>query len=585
MRVALAVISVIVLAIHGVVFYNQLHARWQEHQIQYFEEAAKISDNELVKATLESRSPAIEQVIVRNFGTERVDRCSTCHIAVDDPRFVKADEPLRTHPPIPGHKFEQFGCTICHDGQGRAVDAEHAHEGGEDWPWPLLPKEMIEANCVQCHTEPNWPMAPRVNAGYRLFFERACYTCHTIAGLSYGSIGPELTEVGRKRRFSYVLGKIENPRATNPTSTMPKQDLTPEQRLELATFLKAQQGGNISNAPVEQFVSSQQQRPQWLPIERIVGRTAAEGMRTLNAAAQGEALLPKVGCFACHKLDDRDGRVGPDLAYTNSQRDHAWLMDHFQNPKAVVPGSVMPPYPLPNEIFNSLAQYLLSRNSPTIPSEPASQFKALCARCHGVGGHGDGVIAQYLDPQPRDLTKGPFMKTKTRERLVDSVRNGVPGTSMAPWGRVLTDDQSAMLMDYILANITQGGPSKITKRQVPGANPVQYSDESAARGEATFLNRCWGCHGKKADGHGPNADEIIPRPRNLRNGPFVRAASYARLHESIKYGVQGTAMPAAGFDFALDDQAIGDVINFIYSMNGMGGAPPTKVADSRKEGR
>ena len=36
MRVALAVISVIVLAIHGVVFYNQLHARWQEHQIQYF---------------------------------------------------------------------------------------------------------------------------------------------------------------------------------------------------------------------------------------------------------------------------------------------------------------------------------------------------------------------------------------------------------------------------------------------------------------------------------------------------------------------------------------------------------------------
>src|SRR5512139_3357018 len=106
MRVALAVISVIVLAIHGVVFYNQLHARWQEHQIQYFEEAAKISDNELVKATLESRSPAIEQVIVRNFGTERVDRCSTCHIAVDDPRFVKADEPLRTHPPIPGHKFE-----------------------------------------------------------------------------------------------------------------------------------------------------------------------------------------------------------------------------------------------------------------------------------------------------------------------------------------------------------------------------------------------------------------------------------------------------------------------------------------------
>jgi len=33
-------------------------------------------------------------------------------------------------------------------------------------------------------------------------------------------------------------------------------------------------------------------------------------------------------------------------------------------------------------------------------------------------------------------------------------------------------------------------------------------------------------------------------------------SSYTRLHESIKYGVQGTAMPAAGYDNSLDDKAI-----------------------------
>ena len=36
-------ISVVVLAIHGVVFYNQFFARWQDHQTEYFKDAAAAS--------------------------------------------------------------------------------------------------------------------------------------------------------------------------------------------------------------------------------------------------------------------------------------------------------------------------------------------------------------------------------------------------------------------------------------------------------------------------------------------------------------------------------------------------------------
>jgi len=111
-------------------------------------------------------------------------------------------------------------------------------------------------------------------------------------------------------------------------------------------------------------------------------------------------------------------------------------------------------------------------------------------------------------------------------------------------------------------------------RKVPQANPVTYAPDSVKRGEEIFLNRCWGCHGKKADGHGPNAEDIHPRPRNLRNTPFVKSLAYARLHESIKYGVQGTAMPAAGYDFSLSDNSIGDVVNYIESLNKKGAAAP-----------
>lgn len=569
MRLALAAISTVVLAIHGVVFYDQLFARWQEHQQRYFHEAAERSDNDAVRATLEARTPAIEQVIVRSFGPERVDRCMTCHIAVDDPRFAQGEHPLRTHPPVPGHRFESFGCTICHDGQGRAVEARAAHEGGEEWPWPLLPRDAIQANCVQCHSETDWPGAPLVNQGRRLFFERACYTCHTIAGLSYGSIGPELTEEGRRRRVEFIRTKIENPRASNPLSTMPRQELAPEQVLALTTFLRAQQGSRISRAPLAEYRSAQKQRPDWLPLALIVGPEAATAVESLDPVRRGEALVPRVGCLACHRLDGRDGRVGPDLAFTSAQRDHPWLIGHFRDPKSLVPGSVMPPYPLPSDTFDALSRYLLSRPLPKVPPEPAQQYALLCARCHGEAGRGDGPISAYLDPRPRDLTKVAFMKTKPRERLVRSVMEGVPGTSMAPWGRVLGEPGAATLVDYVLDRFAKGGPARLAPREVPASNPVPLSKQSVARGEAIFLDRCWGCHGKKADGHGPNAEDIVPRPRNLRNRPFVSSLAYSRLHENIKYGVQGTAMPAAGFDFALDDPAIGDLINYVLSLTGL----------------
>jgi mono/diheme cytochrome c family protein len=243
----------------------------------------------------------------------------------------------------------------------------------------------------------------------------------------------------------------------------------------------------------------------------------------------------------------------------------------------------MPPYPLPEPVFDSLSLYLLSRTPPQVPADPSGQFQMLCARCHGTKGQGDGVIAPYLDPKPRDLTKAAFMKTKSRERLIASVRNGVPGTSMAPWGGVLDEQAAGALVDWVLTGVTQGSAARRVEHKIPQANPVPFSRESAARGEAIFLNRCWGCHGKKADGHGPNAEDIVPRPRNLRNTPFIRSMTYARLHESIQYGVQGTAMPAAGFDFALDEKSIGDLINYIYSLNGLGAgtAPANQVA--RKE--
>ena len=67
------------------------------------------------------------------------------------------------------HKFSDFGCTVCHDGQGRGLENFYSHGEDEFWPEPLLGyvtqanwrkdfaphlkgKEYMEANCAQCHT-------------------------------------------------------------------------------------------------------------------------------------------------------------------------------------------------------------------------------------------------------------------------------------------------------------------------------------------------------------------------------------------------------------------------------------------------
>ena len=127
------------------------------------------------------------------------------------------------------HKFTDYGCTICHDGQGRGLDVADAH--GEDVFLALPPhglhhasgleawsiashlhgKEFMQANCAQCHTDKDFAGTPEVKRGRELFFKTGCYGCHRMEGLSAGTLGPDLTEVGKERKIDYLWGHIVNP--------------------------------------------------------------------------------------------------------------------------------------------------------------------------------------------------------------------------------------------------------------------------------------------------------------------------------------------------------------------------------------
>ena len=193
-------------------------------------------------------------------------------------------------------------------------------------------------------------------------------------------------------------------------------------------------------------------------------------------------------------------------------------------------------------------------------------YKTLCARCHGDKGDGNGKVAWYLDPYPRDFTKASFMNSKPRERFVNSIMQGVPGTSMPSWSKALGEERANGVLRYVLTAFTKEPPREVKARKLPERNPVAASVESEARGQKIFEQRCTGCHGKKADGKGPNSLDILPRPRNLRNSAFVEKLADRRAFESILYGVQGTAMPA-WIDYGMSQQDVGDIVNFIRSVN------------------
>jgi sulfur oxidation c-type cytochrome SoxX len=572
MRLALAIASFVVLIVHGLVFYDQFFNRWERHQTAYFEQAK-----------VESRSPEIQQLIVTSFGDTHVDRCTTCHIAYDDPRFASATEPLKTHPFSAAmgdvfrngrwerrHKFTDFGCTVCHDGQGRGLETKYSHGEDEFWPEPLTGyvtqatwrkdfaphlkgKEYMEANCAQCHTGEDFAGTPHVNRGRKLFYAMNCYGCHKIDGMSEGTLGPDLTEAGHKYKVDYLWESIVEPRANLATSFMPKFNLDDADVEALVIFLKSRRGVNLAETSLDRYKAHVANIAVVIPPG-----TAGE--------KAGEQLLADRACTACHKLKDRDGGVAPDLTYEGLIRDDDWLMAHFENPRSREPDSIMPSFRFPKDDFQVLTAYLTSLKTPPQPAGGKETYEALCQRCHGEKGDGNGKVAWYLDPSPRDFTKAAFMNSKPLDRFQHSIERGVPGTSMPPWGKVLKPEQREQVLGYVAQAFTREPRPPLKPSNVPDSNPVAMSAESATRGEKIFLQRCTGCHGRKADGKGPNSLDILPHPRNLRNTAFVQSIPDRRLFESILYGVRGTAMPA-WIDYGLSKEDVGNIINFIRGLN------------------
>jgi cytochrome c oxidase subunit 2 len=90
------------------------------------------------------------------------------------------------------------------------------------------------------------PTDPLTQQGRALFAQSACVGCHTIAGVSTGQVGPNLSHFGSRRTLAanlypntleHLARWIEDPQAMKPGALMPKLGLTAEQSKAVAAYL------------------------------------------------------------------------------------------------------------------------------------------------------------------------------------------------------------------------------------------------------------------------------------------------------------------------------------------------------------
>ena len=160
---------------------------------------------------VEAWTPKIRQINVnehsanleREDSANIVDRCESCHMGIREPvkltaasmalKGKKPDEYARafTSHPEPDllkiHDPEKFGCSPCHQGNGRATTSvEKAHGNYEHWLWPLFSPGNYESGCQICHSadmvvvtnDVGWV----VSEGKDLFRQRGCVGCHRFEG-------------------------------------------------------------------------------------------------------------------------------------------------------------------------------------------------------------------------------------------------------------------------------------------------------------------------------------------------------------------------------------------------------------------
>ena len=170
--------------------------------------------------------------------------------------------------------------------------------------------------------------------------------------------------------------------------------------------------------------------------------------------------------------------IGPRPNWSGIYRTDEWLIGHFKKPSRHIARSIMPVFPFDDSKFYALTymlDVLAKKNLKELRAvwekegfNPASAYQTLCSQCHGEYLHGNGPVSEWIYPIPKNLRNADFLRNYTRDNVIFSVRHGIKGTPMPPWGEtaqdkpfanevpVLTKDEITTLVDWLFSSLAGG---------------------------------------------------------------------------------------------------------------------------------
>jgi len=179
-------------------------------------------------------------------------------------------------------------------------------------------------------------------------------------------------------------------------------------------------------------------------------------------------------------------------------------------------------------------------------------YEKYCAFCHGSDGRSDTPVGRILKPHPRRFADPVEMARLTDDQIHRAIKQGIPGTAMAPWGKILSEPQVGDVMDYIRTLVVPNGP---------GNAPEQISLEVGRR---IYDKECAFCHGLKGHADTDAARVLQPRPRKFADPIEMARVDDGRMYAAIKLGISGTSM--ASWGDRLSPIEIIDVMRYIRSL-------------------
>jgi cytochrome c551/c552 len=315
--------------------------------------------------------PAIVQINVADANI--VDRCESCHMNTREPLKVTAaamtaksekqpDEYAKalashTEPELLQiHDPEKFGCSPCHQGNGRATTSvEKAHGNYEHWLWPLYPKENSEAGCQSCHSadmvlasgDVQWHT---INDGKDLFRQRGCMGCHRYEG--YDKEPEDLNSVGQQ------IKQIETQKRENVKNTA-----------DLMKQADAAASNDEANGLNDKAVA----------------------LRVANSKLDGR--LQQLD-FQSHSLMQDQKKVGPNLKDARLKLNKNWIPVWLKKPSDFRPTTKMPNFRLTDHQIQAISAYIwqsgFTDEIPKYKPGNAAHGKELfetrgCLACHSMG--------------------------------------------------------------------------------------------------------------------------------------------------------------------------------------------------------